>query len=266
VLKDRYGHPTGYVNTLRDITEETVLKQRLVQSDKLAEMGQIAAGIAHEIKNPLGIINNAIWAIRKTTDSETVPIREELEIIGGEIHRMREIIDSMLTLSRDSKLEREEVDISELLEMILQLVQKSFSERGIELECEFHDVPPIIGNRNSLTQMFLNLLLNAGDAMPEGGKLTIGLDIDGDETVQVTISDTGQGIPREHIDKIFTPFFTTKPTREGTGLGLSLAYDTVSKHGGEITVSSTENKGTTFLIRLPLNGDVLPGGKDEEVE
>jgi len=266
MLRDRSGNPTGYVSTLRDITDEIVLKQRLVQSDKLAEMGQIAAGIAHEIKNPLGIINNAIWAIRKMTDVETVPIGEEIQIIGGEIQRMREIIDSMLTLSRDSKLDREDVDVAELLEMILMLVKKGFKERGIELEQHFAEVPQIRANRNSMTQMFLNLMLNAGDAMPEGGRLTVDLDMDGESFVSIKISDTGQGISPEYIEKIFTPFFTTKPTREGTGLGLSLAYDTVSKHGGEITVQSEENHGTTFLIRLPLDGEAPRGSKDDKHE
>jgi len=227
-------------------------QQQIGQSEKLASIGRLAAGIAHEINNPLtGVLTFA--HLLKEKENIGDQDKEDLEVIVRETSRVREIVRGLLDFARESPSAKEPLDINEAIRQTMTLIcsQKEFGKVAIE-EHLGDAVPPVCGDKNQLQQVFLNLSLNACEAMPDGGTLSITTSA-GEENVIITVSDTGCGIKKEDLDKIFDPFFTTKPVGKGTGLGLSVSYGTIQQHGGSIEVESQEGKGTTFTITLPAN-------------
>ncbi|MBN2411939.1 response regulator [candidate division KSB1 bacterium] len=229
------------------------VQQKLILSEKLAVMGELAAAIAHEIRNPLNTINSSIYYLHKKIQSSDPKIEEHLGIIKQEIQRTQKIITNLLEFSRKSNAKQSEIDINEILNQTIMLVENELSIHGIELNQKLIPVEKCLVNSDDIKQIFLNLVLNAKDAMPDGGKLTIKTGMDGKERIVVEITDTGKGIPRNMLDKIFDPFFTTKKEKQGVGIGLSIVHSAIERNNGTITVKSKEKKGSTFIISLPVS-------------
>lgn len=234
-----------------DISERKRLESQLIQSEKMAAIGQLAAGIAHEIRNPLGIIANALFDLKEILPPGQPEVEEDLRIALEEMRRVQEIIDNLLEFSRTSRADTELVDVNALLRKTLQLMQKSLQSHGVEVYTEFGDVGLCMANQNAFRQVFLNLITNAVQAMPSGGELRIRTMPLGRDRIRLDFADTGVGIPAEHLGDIFNPFFTTKEPGQGTGLGLSVVHSVVKRFHGEIRVQSQVGRGTTFTIELP---------------
>jgi two-component system NtrC family sensor kinase len=233
-------------------TEELMaMRVRVEQSERLASLGMLAAGIAHEINNPLG----GVLALTKLA-LEDMPSndsnRENLDEVVRQAERCRDIVRRLLEFSRQSESRAELVDVNEVLEDTLSLIEKQalFFNVKVVKGCAA-DLPPVLADSSQLGQVFMNLFLNAVQAMEERGTITVVTRcVEKDDMVEILVSDTGAGIPPEQIGRIFDPFFTTKPSGKGSGLGLSIAYGIVTTHQGTISVSSEVGKGTTFTIRF----------------
>jgi signal transduction histidine kinase/iron only hydrogenase large subunit-like protein len=230
-------------------------QQQLIQSEKMASVGQLAAGVAHEINNPLGTIllySHMILEKLEQQDSR----REELDTIAQEAARCRDIVRGLLDFARQRKLQVENVDVNRILEETLSLVSAQPAFRHVQTEKRLDpSMPRTGGDPSQLKEVFLNILSNAGEAMPEGGRLTVVSRFRdaGSHPIEVLIQDTGQGIAPENLNKLFIPFFTTKKIGQGTGLGLAIAYGIVKMHRGTIDVQSKVGEGTTFWIKLPAS-------------
>jgi len=225
-------------------------QEQLLQSEKLAAMGRLTSQIAHELNNPLYGIMNTLELL-KTEVSPQSKRRKILEMSLSETMRLTELLRKMLSFSRPDEEEKQPVDINIIIDEILVLVKKQLQENGINISSSFSpDLTQVFASKNQLRQVFLNLISNARDAMPEGGTLTIKTRPN-KENVYIEVSDTGIGIDEEIIDKIFDSFFTTKDSIKGVGLGLSVCYGFIKEHDGHIQVSSRIGEGTTFTISLP---------------
>lgn len=227
------------------------LESQLIQSEKMAAIGQLAAGIAHEIRNPLGIILNAVYDLGEIANTDNPEVREDLQIAKEEIDRAQEIITNLLEFSRDSGTEMEAVNLNDLLRKTLQLMHKFLETHNVKVQTTWGRVGTCSANQNALRQVFLNLITNAVQAMPNGGELRVRTQRQAKTCVQIEVSDTGVGIEKEHLSDIFNPFFTTKDPGQGTGLGLSVVHSVIKRYQGNISVHSEPGKGTTFLIDLP---------------
>jgi PAS domain S-box-containing protein len=234
-----------------DVSDRKNLESQLIQSEKMAAIGQLAAGIAHEIRNPLGIIMNALYDLSEILRTDNPEVREDLQIAKDEIVRAQEIINNLLEFSRESGVEMEEVNINDLLRRTLRLMHKYLQTNNVRVITAFGKVGTCVANQNALRQVFLNLITNAVQAMPEGGELRLRTLRTPEKNVILEFSDTGVGIPAQHLSSVFNPFFTTKEPGKGTGLGLSIVHSVVKRYHGNITVQSKPQGGTTFLIELP---------------
>jgi two-component system nitrogen regulation sensor histidine kinase GlnL len=265
VLPDKDDNPLGAILTIRDQSGVRELKDRVRRADRLASIGQIAAGIAHEIKNPLVGIRGAAQLMRSETriDSDK-GLSEYLDVIVKEADRLNRVLEGILDFTRVKAQESSPFNIHAVLDRVLLLQETTARQNGIVLAREYDpSLPEVIGNQDQLMQVFLNLIKNAVEAMPAGGKLTVvtrmsdlftSVQADGKKhrLMVAKISDTGKGIKPEHLQDIFTPFFTTKD--RGVGLGLALSYQIVQEHLGTIRVESEEGAGSTFSVYLPLAG------------
>jgi two-component system NtrC family sensor kinase len=247
---------------VRQRTEELVAMQaRVAQSERLASLGMLAAGVAHEVNNPLGGIL-ALTGLTVEDMAEDDPNRENLEEVIRQTERCRDIVKGLLDFSRQSKSHTELVDLNKVLEDTLFLITKQALFFNIKLVQNLApDLPRVMADGSQFQQVFMNILMNAVQAMEERGAITIVTRRGTPDCVEVAISDTGQGIPPDQIDRIFDPFFTTKASGKGTGLGLSIAYGIVTTHGGSISVRSEVGKGSTFTIRMPIAAEM-----DQETE
>jgi len=237
----------------RDISESERLQQELIQQEKMAAIGMLAGGIAHEINNPLGgILAFTQLLIRDCT--ENVAMKGDLEEIERAAVRCKKIVSDLLDFSRLSKpKDRQWLDVNPLLEKLFPFLKMEFKSWNIDLVTELNTtVPKVFGSANQLQQVFLNLITNACHAMNKGGVLTVKTElVQNGRFVAVHVIDTGVGIPKENIAKIFDPFFTTKDPGKGTGLGLSVSYRIIKEHKGSIGVDSQVGQGTTFSVMLP---------------
>jgi PAS domain S-box-containing protein len=234
-----------------DISDRKRLESQLIQSEKMAAIGQLAAGIAHELRNPLAIVMNALYDLRQIVDGTNAEVVEDLRIAEEEITRTQSIIKNLLEFSRESGAELERLDMNDLLVRTVQLMHKYMQDNGVQVSTELGLIPPCLANLNAMRQILLNLITNAVQAMPEGGELALRTEVAGMNRVRVEVRDTGVGIPPEHLQDIFNPFYTTKAPGQGTGLGLSVVHSIVRRYQGEIHVNSTVGVGTTFTIDLP---------------
>jgi len=227
------------------------LETQLVHSAKLVTIGQLTACFAHEIKNPLTSILGYAYNARKAVSDDS-PIAKDIDIIIAQAQRISHMTHNLLDFSRLEPERRYSCEIHAILDRALDLLK--YQRKTVEVKREYdQQIPPIPGSASQLEQVFLNLLLNALQAMPRGGTLTIRTTLirdEGSDQVEIAISDTGQGIPPEHLDYIFQPFFTTRDDG-GTGLGLYISRCIVQNHGGSITVDSTVGVGSTFTVLLP---------------
>jgi len=237
----------------RERESKAAARQQFSRSEKLASLGRLAAGVAHEINNPLTGVLTFAHLMREKPNMDDQD-REDLELIIRETTRAAEIVRGLLDFARERAAIKEPLCINDVVQRTIRLIrnQKLFDRIEIREELAV-DLPEIEGDMNQLQQVMLNLSLNACEAMPAGGLLTIHTQQQGDH-VQVQISDTGCGIPSALFDKVLEPFFTTKPVGKGTGLGLSVTYGIVQQHGGTLEFESEENRGTTFTITLPARG------------
>ena len=224
---------------------------QLIRSEKLAALGQLAAGIAHEIRNPLTSINILIHSMTENLPSGDSH-KEDLKVIEEEIHRMNEILDQFLRFAKPATPLLEKADVSSIFEETLQLLRPHIEKQIIVVEKEFQSLPIILMDREQMKQVFLNLLLNAIQAMPGGGHLTLrGQNSEDGQWIHLSIQDSGIGISSENINKLFDPFFSTK--EGGIGLGLSITHRIIDQHHGKIEVESAPGKGTLFTIWLPIS-------------
>jgi signal transduction histidine kinase len=247
-----YGESRRQVKELHQAVDDLAQAQaQLVQSEKLASVGVLAGGVAHEINNPLMIIGGRIELLLMRKDLPP-PVREDLERVGRESTRISEIVKNLLAFSRAHRARaRERLDVNAVVENTLQLVGHPLSVANIEIVRDLgKDLPAVEGYAGQLEQVFVNLAVNAMHAMENGGVLTIQTRRNPGGVV-VEFADTGSGIAEEHLRKIFDPFFTTKPEGKGTGLGLSVSFGIIEAHGGEIGVESQVGQGTRFQVRLP---------------
>lgn len=246
---------------VRERTEELVAMQtRVAQSERLASLGMLAAGVAHEINNPLGGVLS-LTALALEDISPDDPNRKNLEEVVRQSERCREIVRGLLEFSRQSETGTERVDVNETIENTLDLVGKQSVFFNVRVVTDLvPSLPPVTAERSQLQQVLMNIIINAVQAMGERGTLTVGTREREDGFVEIRISDTGRGIPADEVDRIFDPFYTTKQSGEGTGLGLSIAYGIVTKHGGTISVDSEVGEGSTFTISLPLTGPFVELG------
>jgi signal transduction histidine kinase len=234
-----------------DVTSREDLERRLVQADKLSSIGLLAAGVAHEVNTPLAVISTYAQMLAKQVagDQQQSAL---LEKIAKQTFRASEIVNSLLNFSRTSPRQFGEVDLGKVIRETMTLVEHQFTKTGIRVSLEIQEpLPSIRGNAGQLQQVFLNLFLNARDAMERDGALVVKA-WEGGSGVEVEVADTGPGIAAEHLPRIYDPFFTTKAARKGTGLGLSITYGIVRDHGGMIEVESRPGEGAKFRLEFPV--------------
>jgi two-component system, NtrC family, sensor kinase len=254
-LVTRKFNVIGRLIIMDDITERVDLEAQLSQADKLSSIGLLAAGVAHEVNTPLAVISSYTQMLAKQlrTDPQKAGL---LEKITRQTFRASEIVSNLLNFSRTSGVEFGDVDVNKVITDTLALLEHQFRTSRIQVENELAEhLPPIQGNIGRLQQVFLNLFLNAKDAMPAGGTLRVATA--NGTGVSVSVTDTGSGIAPEHIARIYDPFFTTKTApdpgqKRGTGLGLSVTYGIIQEHAGKIRVESRPGEGTTFYLDFPL--------------
>ena len=249
-LEDKNGAQLGRLVLLDDITERMQLEQQLLQTEKLTSLGLLAAGVAHEVNTPLAVISNYIQMLARQLPGDDSR-QKIIEKIVKQTFRASEIVNNLLNFSRTGAAEFSAVSLNEVIEETLTLVAHPFRASQVSVIKNLEEeLPAVNGSGNRLQQVFLNLFLNARDAMPSGGMLEVRTSSQ-NGSVQVEVTDTGVGIPGENLRRIFDPFFTTKATGRGTGLGLSVSYGIVQEHKGRIDVSSTPGKGTSFRLEFP---------------
>ncbi len=251
------GDVIGAIEISRDITQDIKMQKAMMQHEKLASIGRLSAGVAHEINNPLTTVLTTAMLIQEDLDPED-PNFEELETITNETLRCRKIVTSLLDFARQTKPVKKENDINQIIMECLVLTRKQAAFKDLELTSELgHNVPALYLDKGQVQQAIINLILNAIEATDAGGSISISTTYNPDRRfVEVVISDTGGGIPESDLDRIFDPFFTTK--EDGNGLGLAITHGIIEQHDATITVSSEPGRGTTFSIKFPL-----PPGEDD---
>lgn len=251
-LRDKNGNITGVVEVSVDITDKKKTEDALHQAEKLAAVGRLAAGIAHELNNPLGNIVGYAKLLLKTGNLGDYE-REKLSVIIEQAEKGSEIIRGLLEFSRERPLELKNISLNNSIERVLSTMAYMIEPAGIKVYKHLDKIPPVEADESQIEQVLHNIILNAIQAIDgrENGIIEIRTSAS-DSTVQISISDNGPGIPKEHLSLIFDPFFTTKPPGKGTGLGLSISLEIIKKHGGSIWAESEPGKGATFHIILPV--------------
>ncbi len=242
------GAQKGFVLVLEDITEKKKIEEELFRATKHASVGRLAAGVAHEIGNPLASISSLVQELQ--TEELTPFVKESLTTINQHVHRIARIVRNLGDFARLYPRQKVPTSLKDILENTLNLVRYDKNFRKIEIHTDVSDTPALKIDPDQIQQVFLNLILNARDAMPDGGSLDISVK-QADGQVKMLFSDTGHGIDPEVKDKVFDPFFSTKGPTHGTGLGLSICYSIIKDHGGTIEIDSEKGKGTQFTIRIP---------------
>jgi PAS domain S-box-containing protein len=251
---------TRAIAFVTDISERVAFQRAARQADKLAALGTLSAGIAHEINNPIGIISSRVEVMMLEAAEDGLPaeVRKDLEVILRHARRVAAITQGLLSFARQSSGTRGPVSLSAVAEEIVELVRKDMSRARVQVTTKLDEATPtFLADANAIGQVVLNLLTNARSAMPDGGEITIETShLVAARSVRLTVRDTGSGIPADLLPKIFDPFFTTKS--DGTGLGLSISHGIVQDHHGTLDVRSEVAKGSTFTLTFPL--DAAPGG------
>ncbi len=269
-LRDEKGRISGTLSSGEDITRKKQTEVELIRSEKLASLGQLAASVAHEVNNPLaGILVYTTLLLKKHQEEklQTEETESQLLKMKKELERTSRIIRNLLDFSRQSDPSMRPIDLNKVVEAALLLVRHQINLEHIKLEKKLDsNLPVVLADFDQIQQVLINIILNATQAMPEGGRLTIATSIAKNitrgeslkDTVRIDVSDTGVGISKENLDRLFTPFFTTKEKGKGVGLGLPVVHGIVERHKGRIDVTSEPNMGTTFTIYL----EVWDGQKD----
>jgi len=249
-LKD--GDETvGVVVIVEDITEFKRLLDQTIQSEKLAEVGRLTAGIAHEINNPLAMVAYATELLKREEPLSNFQ-EEMLEKIEMEVERLKSLTGGLLSFSSDRQTQNRLVNLNDLITEVLKLLRFELQRKSIQLDTEFSEIPVINADPNKLKQVIINLVMNAVHAMQGQGRIVLRTVLNLSGMLELQIEDDGPGIAAELQEQIFAPFFTTKPEGEGTGLGLYLCQNIINGHGGSITLESNPEMGTIFYVRLPV--------------
>lgn len=244
----------GLVIIIDDITEIKKLHKELARNEKLAALGELSTGVAHEIRNPLGIIK-AIEQTMKNELKDNPEALKELDIIDEEVERANRVVKALMEFGRPPKGEKTLYPVDSIIEDILTITNKYILQHGVKVTYNKSDDTHTVIDKELLKQAFVNIIFNAVQAMPDGGTLSISVVNLQGNFIKVVFEDTGIGIKKVNIDKIFNPFYTTKD--EGTGLGLPIVHRIIEGHGGLINVSSEEGKGTVFEVKLPIRRDLI---------
>ncbi|PYT77261.1 MAG: histidine kinase [Acidobacteria bacterium] len=249
-LVSKSNERIGRLLLFDDVTQRERMEEQMTQTEKLTSLGLLAAGVAHEVNTPLAVISNYIQMLAKQMPDGD-PRQSLIDKIVKQTFRASEIVNNLLNFSRTGAAEASSVDVNRVVEDTLSLVTHPLKTARIQVVKELGEsLPPVYGSANKLQQVFLNLFLNARDAMPGGGMLEVRTAAH-NGSVEIEVADTGAGIPREDIHRIFDPFYTTKSNGRGTGLGLSVSYGIIKEHAGKIDVRSTPGKGTSFHVEFP---------------
>jgi PAS domain S-box-containing protein len=252
------GETLGKIVIFRDMTNVFKIQEEILRMDRLVSLGKLSSGIAHELRNPLAGIKTTAQALSEEMSKDDSR-REYLNRITKEIDRLNDLLKTFFSFAKPQKLNLIECSVKDVINEIIPFLFKEIADQGVRFVETYHpQLPKIKVDKNQMYQVFLNLFLNAIQAMPNGGELkievtpTVSYSQDGPSQnfIKIVISDTGKGIPPNIIHRIFDPFFTTKP--KGIGLGLSITYQIIKKHGGTIKVESKLEKGTSFIINLPV--------------
>jgi two-component system, NtrC family, sensor kinase len=248
------GDILGVIEISRDITSEINVQKGMMHQEKLASIGRLSAGVAHEINNPLTTILTTAMLLQEDTETED-PIYTELETIAKETLRCRKIVTSLLDFARQTKPDKKKHDLNSVVNESLLLTKKQAAFKDVLVEHDLsHDLPPILIDKGQIQQSLINLVLNAIAATDAGGYVKVATKyIPGLREIQVSVADSGEGIAKENLSTIFDPFFTTKD--DGSGLGLAITHGIVEQHNGSIDVESLPGHGTTFIIKLSLQED-----------
>jgi signal transduction histidine kinase len=255
-LVGKSGNRIGRLILFDDVTQRMRLEEQVFQNEKLTSLGLLAAGVAHEVNTPLAVISNYIQMLAKQLPAGD-PRQQLIEKVVKQTFRASEIVNNLLNFSRTGAAEFTEVNLNAVVEEVLTLVAHPFRTGQVQVTRNLQqELPAVLGSNNKLQQVFLNLFLNARDAMPSGGIVEIRTAAH-NGSVEVEIIDSGSGIAREDLNRIFDPFFTTKSSGRGTGLGLSVSYGIVKEHAGKVDVRSTPGKGTSFRLEFPVARKVV---------
>ncbi|MBA3503454.1 MAG: ATP-binding protein [Myxococcota bacterium] len=254
ISRDASGRATRMVGSMTDVTQIKRLQAQLMQAERMAALGTLAAGVGHEINNPLCYLIGNLDIALTMFDGISDDLRESLQEARDGAGRISEIVKSLKMVSRADDDELRSVDVHAVLDSAIRMTEKESRHRAAVV-CHFEPVPHVNATESQLVQVFLNLLINAIQAIGDGGRdknvITVATRLDEQGRVAIAISDTGTGIPQENLCRVFDPFFTTKAVGTGTGLGLSICHGIIQKFGGEITVSTEVGKGTSFTVTLP---------------
>jgi len=265
-VRNPNGDVTGILCSGKDMTELKEIQVRLVEFQKMASIGKLAAGVAHDINTPLGIILGYAQLLLEDVP-EGGDTHNDLQTIEKQCKICRKIVSDLLRFSRHTESTVALLDVNQSIEEVVSVVEHTFKLERVEIERDYYsNLPSVKGDKEKLKQVFVNLLNNAYDAIGTDGTISITTSFDNkNDEIMISVSDTGMGIPPEKIDRIFDPFFTTKPVDKGTGLGLSVTFGIIDEHGGSIEVESPPSaarghegedaKGTVFIIRLPVLRD-----------
>ncbi len=251
-LTDDDGNQAGTVLLFRDLSDVKALQDQVKRAERLASLGKLAAGVAHEIRNPLGSLKGFLQYFQRKLKLEGQD-KTYLTVMVNEVDRLNAVISNLLEFSRPKVPERKPADIAELIRHVLMLVDSDLQAKQLKISLEIAENLPLVSlDRDQLTQVLLNMLLNAIHATDAGGQIRIWAHIQKQtQQLELSLNDTGQGIAADDLSKVFDPFFSTK--KQGTGLGLAIAHTIIEHHRGEILVESTQGQGTTFQIRLPIS-------------
>ncbi|UCG11056.1 MAG: PAS domain S-box protein [Deltaproteobacteria bacterium] len=250
------GKLTGFEGIAKDITHRKKMEEQLLQADRLASLGELSAGVAHEVNNPLGMILGYTQLLLRSEPEGTQDF-QDLKIIEKHARNCKAIVEDLLNFARSSETQKGVLNVNDLLREVVSVVEHQFKLDNVTIKTHLGtSVPMLCADGEKLKQVFMNLLMNAKQAIEEGGQIQIITEHDSSrDQVTVTVADTGSGIPPEVLEKIFDPFFTTKPTGQGTGLGLSVSYGIIKDHLGDIHVQSTPGEGSTFIVTFSVSVD-----------
>ena len=241
----------GTVVLLKDLESFKTVQSLISYSAKLAALGRLTSGVAHEVRNPLNAMMIHVELLRDRLASTPPDVQQSLDIIGSEVQRLDRVVQGFLRFMRPQELSLKALDLNALLGSVAALLEAEWQARGVHFQWDVDSaLPPIRADEELLRQAFLNILQNACQAMPVGGTVSISTAREGRELIRVSIADEGMGIPAENLEKIFKLYFTTKP--DGSGIGLSIVYRIIQMHDGTIEARSENRQGTTMVVRLPV--------------
>ncbi|CCK78559.1 two-component system sensor histidine kinase NtrB [Desulfobacula toluolica] len=257
-----FGCEKSYHFIIKNVNEKRVMEQQIAQADKLAALGELSAGVAHEINNPLGIILGYTQLLLKQEPEH----QEDLKIIEKHVHNCKTVVSDLLSFSRKGPSTLSVVDINKVVDGVVKFLSNHSDFRNIEMTLNPHtgDRLNIIGNDQELSQVMVNLVINACHAVDKKGRIDIATQKTEGNKILIMVKDNGKGIEKENLSRIFDPFFTTKPVGQGTGLGLSVGYGIIKRHQGDIRVKSSKGKGTVFTISLPADRSGIQAKKRQD--